>query len=73
MAFDKKQKDISRMLKETDPENQPSSVEFLDSFERTKQYQFTLQPSVRKNIDRLAQENGFRSASSYINDFFKKM
>lgn len=73
MAFDKKQKDISRMLKATDQENQPSSVEFSDSFERTKQYQFTLQPSVRKNIDRLARENGFRSASSYINDFFKKM
>ena len=73
MAFDKKQKDISRMLKATDQENEPSSVGFSDSFERTKQYQFTLQPSVRKNIDRLAQENGFRSASSYINDFFKKM
>lgn len=74
MAFDKKQTDISRMLKATEPETKSGNrVIFSDSFERTKQYQFTLQPSVRKNIDRLAKENGFRSASSFINDYFKKM
>lgn len=42
-------------------------------FERTKQFQFTLQPSVREKISRLAKENGYRSAASYVNDHFKNL
>ena len=42
-------------------------------FEKTKQFQFTLQPSVRKKINRLAKENGYRSASSFLNDYFKNL
>ncbi|MGYP000079685358 len=42
-------------------------------FEKTKQFQLTLQPSVREKISRLAKENGYRSASSYVNDHFKNL
>jgi len=71
MAFEPKKKQLSKALQETLKEDKtPSAVE---AFERTKQYQFTLQPSVREKIDNLAKEKGYRSASSFINDYFKKI
>lgn len=74
MAFDNKQANISQMIKETGHEPvKPSEVKAEDTFERTKQFQFTLQPSVRDKINQLAKENGYRSASSYLNDYFKKL
>ncbi|MGT2636773.1 hypothetical protein ACVRWL_03020 [Streptococcus ratti] len=74
MAFDNKQSSISEMIKATENKKNPSSeVSVEDRFERTKQFQFTLQPSVREKITRLAKENGYRSASSYLNDYFKKL
>ena len=42
-------------------------------FEKTKAYPFTLQPSVRKKIDKLAIEAGAKSASSYLNEYFKRL
>lgn len=42
-------------------------------FEKTKAYPFTLQPSVRKKIDKLALEAGAKSASSYLNEYFKRL
>ena len=42
-------------------------------FEKTKAYPFTLQPSVRKKIDKLAMEAGAKSASSYLNEYFKRL
>jgi ORF16-like protein len=48
-------------------------VKVVEDFERTKQFQFTLQPSVREKINRLAKENGYRSASSFLNDYFKNL
>ncbi|WP_019779299.1 hypothetical protein [Streptococcus sobrinus] len=74
MAFDNKQSSISQMIKATEHKTVPSSETTVeDGFERTKQFQFTLQPSVREKIARLAKENGYRSASSYLNDYFKNL
>lgn len=42
-------------------------------FEKTKAYPFTLQPSVRKKIDKLAEKAGAKSASSYLNEYFKQL
>lgn len=67
MGFEKNNS-IRKVLKDTED----SSMKF-EEFERTKQYQFTLQPSVREKINKLAKDNGFRSASSFINDYFKKL
>ena len=68
MAFEPKNSELTKVLKEIF-----SSEMNIRDFERTKQYQFTLQPSVRKKIDRLSKEKGYRSASSFINDFFKNL
>ena len=74
MAFDKNNKNISEMLKATEEkETKQEVVKVVDDFERTKQFQFTLQPSVREKINRLAKENGYRSASSFLNDYFKNL
>ena len=72
MAFDKNNKNISEMLKATE-EKEQEVVKVVEDFERTKQFQFTLQPSVREKINRLAKENGYRSASSFLNDYFKNL
>ena len=83
MAFEKKNSNISKMLKATEEKAQLPEATLVASFnqwkergedfERTKQFQFTLQPSVRKKITRLAKENGYRSASSFLNDYFKNL
>ena len=74
MAFDKNNKNISEMLKATEEkETKQEVVKVVEDFERTKQFQFTLQPSVREKISRLAKENGYRSASSFLNDYFKNL
>ena len=47
MAFDKNNKNISEMLKATEEkETKQEVVKVVEDFERTKQFQFTLQPSV---------------------------
>ena len=74
MAFDKNNKNISELLKATEEkETKQEVVKVVEDFERTKQFQFTLQPSVREKINRLAKENGYRSASSFLNDYFKNL
>lgn len=74
MAFDKNNKNIIEMLKATEEkETKQEVVRVVEDFERTKQFQFTLQPSVREKIALLAKENGYRSASSFLNDYFKNL
>lgn len=74
MAFDKNNKNISEMLKATEEKKTKQEVvRVVEDFERTKQFQFTLQPSVREKIALLAKENGYRSASSFLNDYFKNL
>lgn len=74
MAFAKDNNNLSAMLRATEARGKTSEVErTIDVFERTKQFQFTLQPSVREKINHLAKENGYRSASSFLNDYFKNL
>lgn len=72
MAFDNNKEKISIMLKQTELSKEKIIKDSWSEFERTKQYQFTLQPSVREKIDRLAKEKGYRSASSFLNSYFKE-
>lgn len=44
---------------------------FVDDIERTKNYTFSLQPSVRKQLDSLAREQGFKSSSKFLNELIK--
>lgn len=73
MAFDNNKEKISSLLKQTELSKERVVENTWKDFERTKQYQFTLQPSVREKIDRLAKEKGYRSASSFINAYFKNL
>lgn len=78
MAFDgSKKSQIRQGLQETakvqPTEPQTTQIEGPGNFERTKNFQFTLQPSVRQKITDLARERGYRSASSFLNDFFKNL
>ena len=45
----------------------------LKKQENRKPYPFTLKPSVRKKITKLAKENGYKSASAFVNDVFESL
>lgn len=77
MAFDNNDKyaDLLEQSSVDEKKEIQSNVETTNnsSFEKTKKYQFTLQPSVREKIIKLANESGYRSASAYINNHFKNL
>ncbi|MGT2754709.1 hypothetical protein [Streptococcus ovis] len=75
MAFEPQDDKIRDILNKSVDLVQTSGIvsNLSDNFERTKQFQFTLQPSVREKINQLAKESGYRSASAFINDYFKKL
>ena len=61
MAFDKNNKNISEMLKATEEkETKQEVVKVVEDFERTKQFQFTLQPSGKPYFT-------YNEVKSYIN------
>ncbi|MDT9554871.1 hypothetical protein [Streptococcus mutans] len=74
MAFTPKEKEISKIIKETTiPKTQPVFTPEATNFERKKQYQFTLKPSNREKLDRLAKTAGARSASDYLDRLLESM
>jgi hypothetical protein len=46
---------------------------FKEEDERTKNYTFTLQPSVRKKLEQLAKEHNFKSSSKFLSELIKNM
>ena len=66
MAFKPKEKEIAKILEDTDVTSQQPEIIIPSSFETKKQYQFTLKPSNREKLNRLAQAAGARSASDYL-------
>jgi len=70
MAFDNNQDKISNLLKSTDDTTKHNTNSNFE-FERTKQFMFSLQQSVREKITQIAHNRGYRSASSFLNDYFK--
>jgi hypothetical protein len=77
MAFDPKNKKIQQALRE--PENKKingseekvSLPSYKEKEEKTQNYTFSLQPSVRKKLTAISKEQGFPSASSFINELIK--
>ena len=68
MAFTPKEKEISQIIEassQLDRTPNEVAVEF-ESFERKKQFQFTLKPSNRKKLDKIAKAAGAKSASDYL-------
>lgn len=68
MAFTPKEKEISQIIEASSQLDQtPEAVEFdFERFERKKQFQFTLKPSNRKKLDKVAKAAGAKSASDYL-------
>ena len=74
MAFIPKEKEISKIIEETNqPAAQPIFTANNTSFERKKQFQFTLKPSNREKLDRLAKAAGARAASDYLDRLLESM
>ena len=75
MAFTPKEKEISQIIEASSQPDQTSNkvaVEF-ESFERKKQFQFTLKPSNRKKLDKLAKAAGAKSASDYLDKWLESL
>ena len=78
MAFNPENKQIKQALQKTEqiePKDKLVIPVFndADEDERTKNYTFSLQPSVRKRLDALAKEHNFKSASKFRNELIKNM
>jgi len=78
MAFNPENKQIKQALQKTEqfePKDKLVIPVFndADEDERTKNYTFSLQPSVRKRLDALAKEHNFKSASKFLNELIKNM
>lgn len=78
MAFNPENKQIKQALQKTEqiePKDKLVIPVFndADEDERTKNYTFSLQPSVRKRLDTLAKEHNFKSASKFLNELIKNM
>ena len=75
MAFTPKEKEISQIIEassQPDPTPNEVAVEF-ESFERKKQFQFTLKPSNRKKLDKIAKAAGAKSASDYLDKLIENL
>ncbi|MGT2920665.1 hypothetical protein D7D54_05585 [Streptococcus chosunense] len=76
MAFTPKEKEISQIIEATHQPEQLSDVasfESFESFERKKQFQFTLKPSNRKKLDKIAKAAGAKSASDYLDKLIESL
>lgn len=73
MAFTPKEKEISQIIEATHQPEQISEVSNFESFERKKQFQFTLKPSNRKKLDQVAKAAGAKSASDYLDKLIEKL
>ena len=75
MAFTPKEKEISQIIEaSSQPDRTPNEVEVeFGSFERKKQFQFTLKPSNRKKLDEIAKAAGAQSASDYLDKLIERL
>jgi len=76
MAFNPENKQIKKALQKGEQAETKDKLVipvFNDEDERTKNYTFSLQPSVRKRLDALAKEHNFKSASKFLNELVKNM
>lgn len=73
MAFIPKEKEISQIIEATHQPEQVSEVANFESFERKKQFQFTLKPSNRKKLDEIAKAAGAKSASDYLDRWLESL
>lgn len=82
MAFNRKdkedndKKDINKALEEAQsPDLKNTNLNILkkNSKEKKARFQFTLEPTVRKKIEKLAKDNGYSSSSEFLNELIKNI
>lgn len=79
MAFEPHNKNITEALRTTNETLTRKEEEALiipsyqDTIEKTQNYTFSLQPSVRKKLTAVSKEQGFPSASSFLNSLIKEL
>ena len=75
MAFTPKEKEISQIIEASSQlDRTPNDVAVeVESFERKKQFQFTLKPSNRKKLDKIAKAAGAKSASDYLDKLIENL
>ena len=73
MASTPKEKKISQIIEATHQSDQISNVTSFESFERKKQFQFTLKPSNRKKLDKIAKAAGAKSVSDYLDKLIESL
>lgn len=78
MAFEPRNKNITEALHTSTSTDNVSNREdtliipsYQEITEKTKNYTFSLQPSVRKKLTLISKEQGFPSASSFLNSLIK--
>lgn len=77
MAFNKDSehtKHLEAALKQTNRKSITSdgiNVPKKQPVEKHKRYTFSLKPSVRSNIEKMAKENNYKSSSELLNTLFK--
>lgn len=65
--------DSNKVISDNSKEKEIIIPVFSEDLERTKNYTFSLQPSVRKKLDHLAKEKGYRSSSKLLNSLIKNL
>lgn len=80
MAFNRSNKnginDIRKALEEAQsPDVKYTNIKIKKSEvkENKARYQFMLQPSIRKKIDKLAKDNNYSSSSEFLNELIKQL
>lgn len=75
MAFEPQNNKIKQALREQEKkvvsEDTISLPSYKEKEEKTQNYTFSLQPSVRKKLTAISKEKGFPSASKFINELIK--
>lgn len=80
MAFNRSNKnginDIRKALEEAQsPDVKYTNIKIKKNEvkENKARYQFMLQPSIRKKIDKLAKDNNYSSSSEFLNELIKQL
>lgn len=83
----KKLKSLEQSSKKPSPHTQPTTIHSTnenissdgklnipkkDPIEKKKTYTFSLKPSVRENIEKMAHDNNYASSSELLNTLFKQ-
>ena len=71
MAFNIDEKNVSNVLAEKTILKRDIELPKMEEEENRKSYSFSLEPSAKKGLDKLAKKQGYKTTSQFLNDFIK--